>query len=90
MCCWLLIGWAFAPRFALVLMWLLNDRISQAFGGIILPLIGFFVLPWTTLVYTLVSPGGLGVIDIIMLVIALVADIGSYGGGARYRSSRSS
>lgn len=89
MCCWLLIGWAFAPRIALVLMWLLTDRISQAFGGILLPLLGFFILPWTTLMYTLVSPGGLGLIDIVILVIAVAADLGAYGGGARYRRGRS-
>ncbi len=86
MCCWLLIGWAFAPRLALVLMWLFTDRISAAFGGILLPLIGFFVLPWTTLVYTLTAPGGLGLIDIAFLVLALVADLSSYGGGYRYRT----
>lgn len=88
MCCWLLIGWAFAPRVALVLLWLLTDRISAAFGSILLPLLGFFVLPWTTLIYTLTAPGGLGAIDLVLLVIALVADLGSYGGGYRYRSSR--
>jgi len=90
MCCWLLIGWAFAPRAALVLMWLLTDWISKAFGNIWLPLIGFFVLPWTTLVYTLVSPGGLGLIDIGLLAVAVVADLGSYGGGYRYRSGSAS
>jgi hypothetical protein len=76
-------------RFVLVLMALPNDRISQAFGGIIVPLIGFFILPWTTLMYTLVAPGGLGVIDIVILVIAVAADIGAWGGGARERSRRS-
>lgn len=88
MCCWLIMAWAFAPRFVLVLMALLNDRISQAFGGIIVPLIGFFILPWTTLMYTLVAPGGLGVIDIVILVIAVAADIGAWGGGARERARR--
>lgn len=88
MCCWLLIGWAFAPRVALVLMWLSSDRISNAFGGILLPLVGFFLLPWTTLVFTLVAPGGLGVFDLVFLVVAVVADLSAYGGGYRYRSRR--
>lgn len=88
MCCWLLVGWAFAPRVALVLMWLINDRLSQAFGGILLPLLGFFLLPWTTLVYALVAPGGIGLIDVILLVIAIAADLGAYGGGYRYRRAR--
>lgn len=85
MCCWLIIAFAFAPRVALVAMWLLNDRISQAFGGIILPLIGFFILPWTTLMFVLTAPGGMGTLDIVILVIALIADVSSWGGGYRYR-----
>ncbi|HSK47230.1 MAG TPA: hypothetical protein VLA05_04395 [Coriobacteriia bacterium] len=87
MCCWIALAFAFAPRFVLVLMWLFNDWITEAFGNIWLPLIGFFILPWTTLAYTLVAPGGLTVLDIAILVIAVVADLGAYGGGARSRNS---
>ena len=85
MCCWILIGFAFAPRAALVLMWLFNDRISAAFGGILLPIVGFFLMPWTTLVYTLVSPGGLAPLEIVFLIIAVGADLGIWGGGAKTR-----
>jgi hypothetical protein len=88
MCCWILIAFAFAPRVALVFMWLLNDRISAAFGGIILPLIGFLLMPWTTLTYTLVARNGLNVFDIIFLVLAIGADLGAWGGGAKSRKSR--
>ena len=85
MCCWLLIGFAFAPRVALVLMWLLNDRIAAAFGGVLLPLVGFFLMPWTTLVYTLVAPHGLSVLDILLIALAVCADLGAWGGGAKHR-----
>jgi len=85
MCCWILIGFAFAPRAALVLMWLFNDRISAAFGGILLPIVGFFLMPWTTLVYTLVSPDGLAPLEIVFLIIAVGADLGIWGGGAKTR-----
>jgi hypothetical protein len=88
MCCWILIAFAFAPRAALVLMWLFNDRISAAFGGILLPLVGFFLMPWTTLVYTLLSPHGLNPLEIIFLVLAAAADLGVWGGGAKNRKSR--
>jgi len=88
MCCWIVLAFAFAPRAALVLMWLLNDRISAAFGGILLPLIGFFLMPWTTLIYTLVQPGGLNGLDIIFLIIAIGADLGAWGGGAKSRRSQ--
>lgn len=85
MCCWILIAFAFAPRVALLLMALVNDRISAAFGNILIPLAGFFLMPWATLVYTLVSPGGLSLADSIFIVIAVGADLGIWGGGARKR-----
>lgn len=88
MCCWIVIAFAFAPRAALVLMWLFNDRISTAFGGVILPFVGFFLMPWTTLIYTLVSPYGLNLFDIIFLVMAIGADLGAWGGGAKSRKSQ--
>jgi hypothetical protein len=87
MCCWILIAFAFAPRAALVLMWLLNDRISAAFGGVMLPLIGFFLMPWTTLIYTLIAPNGLSFIEYVFLIIAILADLGAWGGGAQSRKS---
>jgi hypothetical protein len=88
MCCWIIIAFAFAPRAALVLMWLFGDRISTAFGGIILPLIGFFLMPWTTLTYTLTAPHGLNVFEIVLLITAVGADLGIWGGGAKNRKSQ--
>ena len=88
MCCWIAIAFAFAPRAALVLMWLFNNRISAAFGGSVLPLIGFFLMPWTTLIYTLVAPHGVTGLDIIFLIIAVGADLGAWGGGANAKSRR--
>ena len=88
MCCWLLIGFAFAPRLALFLMWLINDRISTAFDGFLLPLAGFFLMPWATLIYVLVSPGGLNIFEIMILIIAVGADLGIWGGGAKKKHSR--
>ena len=88
MCCWLLIAFAFAPRVALLLMAILNDRISTAFGNILIPLAGLFLMPWSTLVYTLVSPGGLSLADSIFIVIAVGADLGIWGGGAKNRKRK--
>jgi hypothetical protein len=85
MCCWIIIAFVFAPRVALVLMWLFSNRISTTFGGIILPLIGFFLMPWTTLTYALVAPQGLNILKIVFLIIAVGADLGVWGGGAKNR-----
>ena len=88
MCCWILIAFAFAPRIALVFMWLFSDRIAMAFGGIFLPLIGFFLMPWTTLTYALLLPHGLNIFKIILLIIAVGADLGVWGEGAKSRRAR--
>ena len=56
--CFVLLLGAVAPRFALSLMALFNNEITRAFNGSwIVPLIGWFLLPYTTLVFVL-SPGG--------------------------------
>jgi hypothetical protein len=86
MCCWVILAFAFAPRATLFLMWLFTDRISAAFGGRILPLLGFFFMPWTTLTYTLASPHGLNAFEIVLLIIAAGVDLGIWGGGAKHRS----
>lgn len=88
MCCWIIIAFAFAPRVALFFMWLFTNRISAAFDTIIFPILGFIFMPWTTLVYILVAPHGISAIDIILLVIAIGADLGIWGGSTRRRTSR--
>jgi len=71
------------PRIALVSMWLFQTtRFNMAFDAIIWPILGFLFLPWTTLMYIFVSPGGLSEWDWIWLGIMLIADITSYGGSA--------
>ena len=40
-----------SPRLALAAIWLFSDLLSRAFDSWILPLLGFFLLPWTTLGY---------------------------------------
>lgn len=77
-----------SPRLALVATWLLSDILSRAFEGWLLPLIGFFVLPWTTLAYALMWDNGthaVGGFEWFVVGIAFVADLGSYGGTARGR-----
>ena len=43
----------FFPRIALVVVWIATDYVDRAFDSFLLPLIGLFVLPLTTLVYAL-------------------------------------
>jgi len=88
-CCAFALVLAGAPRLAVLLWWFLQPaRFSLTFPNLIWPILGVLVLPWTTLMYVIVFPGGLSIINWVFLGLALVVDIGSYGGGARARSSR--
>jgi hypothetical protein len=49
--CFLVLLAVISPRLALVAVWLFSDVLSRAFGSWLIPLLGFFLLPWTTLAY---------------------------------------
>ena len=77
-----------SPRLALVVMALFSNILSRAFDSWLLPLIGFFILPWTTLAYAVMWDIGthrVSGFEWFVVVIAFLADLGSYGGTARGR-----
>ncbi len=83
---------ALSPRLALLLVWWLTPFVSRAFDSFIVPLLGFFLLPLTTLLYSLAwSPvGGVQGFGWVLVVIGLLFDLGAYGAGGmgRQRSRR--
>ncbi len=82
--CFVLALGAFAPRLALLLMALFNDEISRAFdGGWVVPLVGWFLLPYSTLAYVLVHwwTGDVTGFNWLFVALAFVVDLGSYVGG---------
>jgi hypothetical protein len=75
-----------SPRLALVAVALLTNIISRAFDSLLLALIGFFLLPWTTLAYVIMWDTGTHEVrgfEWFIVVLAFAADLGSYGGTAR-------
>ena len=95
-CCLGVLLLAGAPRVALLVWWFYDPvRILTAFTGWtttlgtitfpvwVWPLAGFLVLPWTTIAYVFLSPGGLTTLDWVILVVALLFDLGTHGGGGR-------
>ena len=78
------------PRVALALMALFNDEITKAFDGSwVIPLIGFFLLPYTTLTYVLISwwtDGGVTGFEWFFVAFAFFIDLGSYFGGYNRRT----
>jgi hypothetical protein len=77
-----LIFGAVLPRLALFAAWS-NDGAywNNLFGSQLWLGLGFLVLPWTTLVYGLVSANGLTLLNIIFLVLAFLGDLGTWGMG---------
>ncbi len=73
----------FGPRFAIVIWWLFSSaRWDAAFSSVFIPIAGFFVLPWTTLMWVFVAPNGQASgIDGLFLLLAVIADLSAYGGG---------
>lgn len=82
MCCLAAVLVILGPRFGIFIWWLADPAIwSRAFDTFIWPLLGFLFVPWTTLMFLLVFPGGLDTLDWVGLGLALLADIFSYAGG---------
>ena len=88
-CLLLLVVLAF-PRVALVLLWLTSTYLQRAYHGLIIPLIGFFFLPLTTLAYAWITNNHrpLEGVNVIILVVAVIIDAGGLGGGEYHRRSR--
>ena len=83
MCCLFTTLVLFGPRLGILVWWLIDPvRWNLAFGSFIWPLLGFFFLPWTTLMFAAVGVNGVSWFDWVWLGLALLIDLGSYGGGA--------
>jgi hypothetical protein len=83
MCCLVTALALLGPRAAILVWWALQPaRWSLAFNSLFLPLLGFVFLPWTTLAYVLVAPGGVIGLDWFLLAVALLADVAWWSGGA--------
>jgi len=86
MCCFFAVLFTAGPRLAGIIWWLFQPvRWDQAFDSVIWPILGLIFLPWTTLFYMIVFPGGVIGIDWLWIVLGVVADVASHAGGATRR-----
>lgn len=71
------------PRLVIVLLVIFSDYIGNAYQTILWPLLGFFFLPMTTLAYAFAinSNGSVDGIYLVLVVLAVLFDLGSLGGG---------
>ena len=83
MCCFFTTLVLLGPRFAILIWWLIRPiYYNLVFSTWIWPLLGVIFLPWTTLMYLIVGGGPLIGFDWVWMGLALLTDLGSYGGGA--------
>ena len=91
-CCFVSLLALLSPRLAIIALWLFGDVLSRAFSSWILPFLGFFLLPWTTLAYALVwdwsTPHHVVGFGWFFVILAFVIDLGSYTGGRRAQTQR--
>jgi hypothetical protein len=80
-----------SPRLVLIILWISSDVLSRAFSSWIIPFLGFFLLPWTTLTYAAFWDWGAGRhvvgFEWFFVALAVLVDLSSYAQGrrARYR-----
>jgi hypothetical protein len=78
-----------SPRLALFAIWLFSDLLDRAYDSWIVPLLGFFMLPWTTLAYAGMWSAGTNEVygfEWFIVGLAFVIDVGSYVGGSSKHS----
>jgi hypothetical protein len=85
--CLLVLIVVFFPRVVLVAMFLVSNYLQRAYHSLLLPLLGFFFLPLTTLAYAWLVNSHLPLqgLNLIVLIVAVIIDVGGWGGGAYHR-----
>ena len=75
---------AFAPRLALLFLWIFTPLVSRAFYGFLLPVLGVIFLPFATLFYVLSYVPGIGLTPWgwLWVIVGALIDVSAYGSGA--------
>jgi hypothetical protein len=85
--CLVLIVFLAFPRVALALLFFFSNYLERAYHGLLIPLLGFIFLPLTTLAYAWMTNTHQPIagLNLILLIVAVVIDLGTLGGGANHR-----
>jgi hypothetical protein len=85
--CLLLILLLAFPRIALILIFFFSTYLERAYHGLLVPVLGFIFLPLTTLVYAWLTNThqAMAGVNLVILIIAVVIDVGGLSGGAYHR-----
>lgn len=79
-----------SPRLAVFFTWVFTDRMTVAFNSFWIGLLGFFLLPWTTLAWAWVYAPVRGVTGFgwFLVILGFVVDISTYAGSAQTRREK--
>jgi len=71
-------------------MYLGSTYIQRAYHDLLIPVLGFFFLPLTTIVYAWMVNTHMPLegINLIILLVAVIVDVGGLGGGEYHRRRR--
>lgn len=88
--CLLLLLLLVFPRVALALIFLTSHYLQRAYHGLLLPFVGFIFAPLTTLAYAWMvnTDQPIQGINLLILLIAILIDLGGLGGGEYHRRQR--
>ena len=79
-----------SPRLAIIAVWLFSGILGRAYDSFLVPFLGFFLLPWTTLTYAAFWDWGSGHhvvgFEWFFVALAFFIDLSAYAGGRRARS----
>jgi hypothetical protein len=78
------------PRVTLACIFIFSSYLERAYNSLIVPLLGFFFLPLTTIVYAwLVNTNTpIAGVYVFLLIVAVILDLGGLGGGHYSRRNR--
>jgi hypothetical protein len=75
----------FFPRLVMVLLVIFGDYIGRAYETTLWPLLGFFLMPYTTIAYAYAknAHGSVEGLYLVLVVVAVLFDLGATGGGSK-------
>lgn len=78
------------PRVMLLVVFFTSNYLERAYHGLLLPLLGFIFVPLTTLVYAWMvnTRQPLQGVNLLILLIAILLDVGGLGHGEYHRRRR--
>jgi hypothetical protein len=79
------------PRLIIAILAIFTTYLGSAYSSPLWPILGFFLAPYTTLAYAWAKNinGSVDGMYLVIVIIAVLLDLGAMGGGATTRRKRS-